>query len=162
MARTAGVAFDTKGFDKMLDNLSPESRKPILKDVMLKGAYIIRGKIREKYKGLKSNSNLDEAIVVHLYPSHEGAVVRRYYVKGGTARNYEADNPFLRAYILNFIDKGATDRKLKGGGKYPKGTNRGSIPATRFFRKGYNSGKNRALKEIERTLLQEIAKQARK
>ena len=157
-----GVAFDTKGFDKMLDNLSPESRKPMLKNVMLKGSYIIRNKIREKYKSFKPGSDLDQAIVVHLFPSHEGAVVRRYYVKGGTARNYASDNPFLRAYILNFINKGATDRKLKGKGKYPRGTNRGSIPATKFFRKGYNAGKNRALKEIERTLLQEIAKQARK
>ena len=162
MAKAVGVAFDSKGFDKMVEALSPERRKPILKDVMLRGAYIIRNKIREKYKSIKSDSNLDQAIVVHLYPSNEGAVIRRYYVKGGTSRNYDSDDPKLRAYILNFIEQGATDRKLRGRGKYPQGTNRGSIPRYRFFRKGYNAGKNRAMKEIERTLLQELAKQARK
>ena len=161
MARV-GFAFDKKGFDKLVENLSPESRKPVVREAIQTGAIIVRDKIRDKYRGIKPDSKLDKAIVAHIYPSGEGAVVRRFYVKGGTSRNYSSDSPMLRAYILNFIEQGATDRQLKGRGKYPRGTNRGSIPAYKFFRKGMNAGKRRAIKEIERILLDKLSKQANK
>ena len=163
-SKSSALLLDTKGFDKMVEALSPENRKPILKKVMLSGAGIVRQKVRDKYKSIKPNSDLDRAITMHLYPSYEGAVVRRFYVKGGTARSYKKDNPFLRAYILNFIEKGAVDRKTKGRGqRYPRQQlNRGSMPAYKFFQKGRTAGKRAALKEMERMMLQEITKQSRK
>lgn len=169
MARNLGFALDSKGFDKMIEALSPENRKESTAKALRAGATIVQEKIRNNYSKLKPKSNLGRAIVLYGYPSGEGAVVRRFYKKG-SKRPATADDkksPFYRAYILNFIEQGATDRRTKGrgqkrrGGNY-YGLNRGSIPATKFFRKGYNSSKNKSLKEIERVLLTEIAKQARK
>lgn len=167
MARELGFALDTKGFDKMVEALSPENRKKGTAKALRMGANVVQSKIRSNYKKLKPESDLDKAIVLYEFPSGEGAIVRRFYVKGGQGRNYKEGSPFARAYILNFIEHGAKDRKTKGKGQKRRGSqysglNRGSIPATRFFRKGYNSSKNKALKEIERVLLTEIAKQARK
>jgi hypothetical protein len=169
MAKALGFALDQQGFDKMVKALSPENRKKGTGRALRAGAVIVQDKIRGNYKKLKPKSDLDAAIVVYEFPSGEGAVVRRFYQKGAQrpTADEEKKSPFYRAYILNFIEKGATDRKTKGKGKIRNGANyqglnRGSIPATKFFRKGFNSSKNRALKEIERILLIEIAKQAKK
>lgn len=167
MARELGFSFDMRGFDKMVEAVSRDKRKDVVAHAMRAGANIIQNKIRSNYKKLKPGSNLDKAIVLYEYPSGEGAIVRRFYVKGGLGNKYDKDGPIYRSYILNYIEKGATDRRTKGKGpkrngpKY-RGLNRGSIPATGFFRKGYNSSKNKAAKEIERLILSAIAKQARK
>lgn len=169
MARELGFALDTKGFDKMIEALAPDRRKETTARALRAGANIVQNKIRSNYKKLKPKSDLDEAIVMYEYPSGEGAVVRRFYEKGSKrpATADEKESPFSRAYVLNFIEQGATDRKTKGKGQKRigpqyRGLNRGSIPRYRFFRKGYNSSKNKALKEIERILLAELAKQARR
>ena len=167
MARELGFSFDMKGYDKMVEAVSRDKRKDVVSHALRAGANIIQNKIRSNYRRLKPNSNLDKAIVLYEYPSGEGAIVRRFYVKGGLGSKYDKDGPIYRSYILNYIENGARDRKTKGKGpkrngpRY-RGLNRGSIPATRFFRKGYNSSKNKAAKEIERLILSAIAKQARK
>lgn len=162
--RSAAFILDQRGFDRMVDNLSPENRKSALERAMLAGALIVQKSVRNVYKAMKPDSNLDKAILVHLYPSGEGSVVRRLYVKGGAGSKYGKDTPYYRSYILNFINSGATDRYTKGKrGRYVgKRLYRGSIPATKFFQKGRNKAKNPAFKEIERILLVELAKQARK
>jgi hypothetical protein len=116
------------------------------------------------YKSKKPDSDLDKAILVHIYPDGEGAVVRRHYVKGGQGRNYQSNDPLYRAYILNFLEKGAKDRKTKGKGWRYAGQklNRGSIPALKFFSKGRGRSRNKSLKEIERILLVGLAQQAMK
>ena len=168
MARELGFALDTKGFDKMIEALSPENRKKGTAKALRMGASVVRSKIRSNYEKIKPDSDLGRAIVLYEFPSGEGAIVRRFYKRGSKrpATEDEKKSPFYRAYILNFIEQGATDRKTKGKGQKRigpnyRGLNRGSIPRYRFFRKGYNSAKNKALKEIERVLLTEIAKQAR-
>lgn len=169
MAREFGFSLDQRGFDKMVEALSPENRKKGVARALRAGANIAQEKIRRNYSRIKPDSDLGKAIVVYEFPSGEAAIVRRFYKKGAErpASNDEKASPFYRAYILNFIEKGATDRKTKGkgririGGNYV-GLNRGSIPAYHFFRKGFVSSVNKALKEIERVLLVEIAKQAKK
>ena len=98
--------------------------------------------------------------------SGEGGGVRRYYVKGGMGAKYGSQSPKYRAYILNFLEHGATDRKTKGKGRVRRGMewaglNRGSIPALKFFRKGWGASRNKAVKEMERVLLKKIAELAR-
>lgn len=166
MARALGIALDTKGFDKMLQSIDKEHRKPALKEAMYVGVGIARAKIRERYHDAKPNSNLGEAIVPFMYPSGEGAGVRRFYVKGGLGNRYDSQSPKYRAYILNFLEQGATDRRTKGKGRIRHGRNyfglnRGSIPALKFFRKGWNASRNKAVKEMERVLLKKIADLAR-
>lgn len=162
--KTQYLALDTRGFDKMVDALSKERRTPVLKKAMWQGATIIQKSIRKVYKDSKPNSDLDKAILVHIYPSGEGAIVRRHYVKGGQGRNYNSKDPLYRAYILNFLEKGAQNRKTEGKGARYKGLqlNRGSIAALRFFSKGRSKSRNKAMREIERLLLVALAKQATK
>lgn len=163
------MSLDQRGFDKMVANLSPENRKKGVARALRAGANIVQNKIRSNYEKIKPGSDLGKAIVLYEFPSGEGAIVRRFYKKGSKrpATEDEKRSPFYRSYILNFIEQGATDRRTKGKGQKRigpqyRGLNRGSIPAYKFFRKGYNSSRNKAFKEIERVLLQELAKQARK
>lgn len=169
MAKIAQMSLDQRGFDKMVANLSAENRKKGVARALRAGANIVQNKIRSNYEKIKPDSDLGKAIVLYEFPSGEGAIVRRFYKKGSKrpATDDEKRSPFYRSYILNFIEQGATDRKTKGKGQKRigpqyRGLNRGSIPAYKFFRKGYNSSRNKAFKEIERVLLQELAKQARK
>ena len=168
MAKFAQMSLDQRGFDKMVTALSPENRKKGVARALRAGANIVQNKIRANYSKIKPNSDLGKAIVLYEFPSGEGAVVRRFYAKGGIKSSEDdTKSPFYRSYILNFIEKGATDRRTKGKGRIRRGPsyqglNRGSIPAYKFFRKGYNSSRNKAFKEMERILLQELAKQARK
>jgi hypothetical protein len=163
MARIAQMSLDQKGFDKMVAALSPENRKKSVARALRAGAEIVRNKIRSNYAKIKPDSDLGKAIVLYEFPSGEGMVVRRFYKKGGNRRptSDEKASPLYRSYILNFIEQGAADRRTKGRGKVRRGLNRGSIPAYKFFRKGYSGSRNKAFKEIERVLLQELAKQAR-
>lgn len=163
------MSLDQRGFDKMVANLSPENRKKGVARALRAGAEIVQNKIRRNYEKIKPDSDLGKAIVLYEFPSGEGAIVRRFYMKGSKRPETEDEkkSPFYRAYVLNFIEQGATARRTKGKGKIRQGTqwqglNRGSIPAYKFFRKGYNSSRNKAFKEIERILLTELAKQARK
>lgn len=162
MSKSAAFILDTKGFDKMVEALGKDRRKPVLKNAMMKGASLVRENIRSTYKGMKPASDLDQAIVSYIYPSGEGAVVRRFYVKGGMGKNFDKEGPIYRSYILNFLEKGAKDRQTKGKGKRYAGKrlNRGSIPALKFFQRGRGRSRARAFKEIERYLLVELAKQA--
>lgn len=163
MARIAQMSLDQRGFDKMVANLSPENRKKGVARALRAGAEIVQNKIRGNYAKIKPDSDLGKAIVLYEFPSGEGMVVRRFYKKGGNQpTSDEKASPLYRSYILNFIEQGASDRRTKGKGKFRQGLSRGSIPAYKFFRKGYNSSRNKAFKEIERVLLQELAKQARK
>jgi hypothetical protein len=164
MARIAQMSLDQKGFDKMVAALSPENRKKSVARALRAGAEIVRDKIRSNYAKIKPDSDLGKAIVLYEFPSGEGMVVRRFYKKGGNRRptSDEKASPLYRSYILNFIEQGAADRRTKGRGKVRRGLNRGSIPAYKFFRKGYSGSRNKAFKEIERVLLTELAKQARK
>ena len=169
MAKIAQMSLDQKGFDKMVAALSPENRKKSVARALRAGAEIVQNKIRSNYAKIKPDSDLDKAIVLYEFPSGEGMVVRRFYKKGGNRQSTsdEKASPLYRSYILNFIEQGASDRRTKGKGQKRigpqyRGLNRGSIPAYKFFRKGYNSSKNKAFKEIERVLLKELAKQARK
>lgn len=169
MAKIAQMSLDQRGFDKMVENLSPENRKKGVARALRAGANIVQNKIRSNYERIKPDSDLGKAIVLYEFPSGEGAIVRRFYKKGGNRQPASDEKVSLlyRSYILNFIEQGATDRKTKGKGQKRlgpqyRGLNRGSIPAYKFFRKGYNSSRNKAFKEIERVLLTELAKQARK
>lgn len=165
MAKTA-IVLDKLGFDKMMEAINEKNRKRVLRDAMLIGGTFVQRKIRAVYKSAKPDSDLDRAILVHLFPSGEGAVVRRLYVPGGAGKKYGAGTPYYRSYILNFLEKGAKERRTKGRGKIrngPKyaGLNRGSIPALRFFARGRGRSLNKAFKEMERYVLVELAKQAR-
>lgn len=169
MAKIAQMSLDQRGFDKMVEALSPENRKKGVARALRAGANIVQNKIRSNYERIKPDSDLGKAIVLYEFPSGEGAIVRRFYKKGSKRpeSDEEKKNPFYRSYILNFIEKGATDRRTKGKGKIRSGANwsglnRGSIPAYKFFRKGFTSSRNKAFKEIEKILLQELAKQARR
>lgn len=169
MAKIAQMSLDQRGFDKMVEALSPENRKKGVARALRAGANIVQNKIRSNYERIKPDSELGKAIVLYEFPSGEGVVVRRFYKKGSKrpASDEEKKNPLYRSYILNFIEKGATDRRTKGKGKIRNGANwaglnRGSIPTYRFFRKGFTSSRNKAFKEIEKILLQELAKQARR
>lgn len=168
MAKILQMSFDQRGFDRMVSALSPANRKEGVVRALRAGAKVIQDKIRSNYSRIKPKSDLGDAIVLYEFPSGEGAIVRRFYKKGSRRPDSdEKKSPFYRAYILNFIEKGATDRKTKGKGRVRsgvryRGLNRGSIPAYNFFRRGYNSSRNKAFKEIERVLLQEISRQARK
>lgn len=156
------MSLDQKGFDKMVAALSPENRKKSVARALRAGAEIVQSKIRSNYAKIKPDSDLGKAIVLYEFPSGEGMVVRRFYKKGGNPTSDEKASPLYRSYILNFIEQGASDRRTKGKGKVRRGLNRGSIPAYKFFRKGYSGSRNKAFKEIERVLLTELAKQARK
>ena len=169
MAKIAQMSLDQRGFDKMVEALSPENRKKGVARALRAGANIVQNKIRSNYERIKPESELGKAIVLYEFPSGEGVVVRRYYKKGSKrpASDEEKKNPLYRGYILNFIEQGASDRRTKGKGKIRNGSkwaglNRGSIPTYKFFRKGYTSSRNKAFKEIERVLLQELAKQVRR
>lgn len=166
MARIMQMSLDQRGFDRMVEALAPENRAKVARKALRAGANIIQNKVRSNYKRIKPDSDLDKAIVLYEFPSGEGAIVRRFFKKAMSRRD-DTTSPFRRAYILNYIENGAQNRKTKGKGKVRRGPNwaglnRGSIPAYRFFRKGYNGSKNKAFKEIERVLLVELAKQARK
>lgn len=163
-SRSSALLLDTKGLDRMINALSPEKRTPVLKEAMLRGGMAAREKIRTRYQRSKPGSDLYEAIQLHLYPSGEGAVVRRLYVKGGTGNKFSKDSPYYRSYILNFLEKGAVARKTRGKGQRYAGKvlNRGSIPALKFFQKGRYAGLKAAFKTMERYVLTELAKIAQK
>ena len=163
LRRSSAFILDAEGIDKMLNALSPERRAPVLRKAMTEGAHFVKRNIRSVYKGLKPNSDLDKGIVAYVYPSGEGAIVRRFYIKGGAGKNYSGDNPLYRAYILNFLEKGAQNRVTKGKGKKFRWINksRGSIPALKFFQRGRTKSKARFFKDTERMILTELAKQAR-
>lgn len=164
MARYGLLTLDKRGLDKMFGALSSENRKPALQRAMLAGAQVIQSGIRRNFSRIRPGSSLGAAIWVEVFPSGEGAVVRRFYVKGGMGSAFSKDGPFYRSYILNFFEKGAQNRQTKGQGVKYRGKvmNRGSIPAYNFFSKGFSSSRNKAFKEMERIALQEIAKQARR
>lgn len=160
------MSLDQRGFDRMVEALAPENRAKAARKALRAGANIIQNKVRSNYKRIKPDSDLDKAIVLYEFPSGEGAIVRRFFKKAMQQKG-DSKSPYRRAYILNYIEQGAQDRRTKGKGKIRRGSNwaglnRGSIPAYRFFRKGYNSSRNKAFKEIERILLVELAKQARR
>lgn len=162
--KTFAALVDDSGFERILANLAPEKRVPVMQTAMLRGAVIVQKKVRSVWKASHPDSDLDRAILIGLYPSGEGAVARRHYVKGGEGRDMDKRDPKYRAYILNFFENGTKPRTTKGkiGSKYPrKRLNRGAIKALKMFAKGY-SRRNAAIKEIERYLLVELAKQARK
>ena len=163
MARA--LLLDTKGFDKMVAAIAPDKRKEVLRGVMLRGINLMRDRIRAKYRAVKPGSDLGSAIVTYVYPSGEGATVRRFYIKGGTGSGFSKTSSFYRAYILNFIEKGAQGRVTRGrvGTKYAgKRLNRGSIPAYKFFQKGFSGSRNAAYKQMEREVLAALAQLARK
>lgn len=164
MSKSAAFILDTRGLDRMVNALNKENRLPVLKNAMAKGSNLVRENIRSAYKGMKPASDLDQAIVSYVYPSGEGAVVRRFYVKGGMGKNFDKEGPIYRSYILNFLEKGAKGRHTKGKGKRYAGKklNRGSIPALKFFQRGRGRSRAKAFKEVERYLLVELAKQAMK
>lgn len=164
MRRTAAFILDTQGLDKMLEAVNPDNRKHVLRKAMNEGSALVQKNIRSVYKGLKPDSDLDKAIVRYTFPSAEGAVVRRFYVKRGRGQDYESTSPLFRSYVLNFLEQGAKSRQTRGKGKRYSGQrlNRGSVPALRFFRKGRNRSRKKAFKEIERIILTELAKQAQR
>ena len=59
MARALGIALDTKGFDKMIEAIDEEHRKPALKEAMYTGVGIVRAKIREKYHAAKPQNQVE-------------------------------------------------------------------------------------------------------
>lgn len=167
ISKRAAFLLDTQGFDKLVEALSKENREPALKKAMFTGARMVQENIRKAYKSAKPNSKLGDAIMFHAYPSYEGTVVRRFYVKGGVGMQFGKDSPLYRSYILNFLEKGASDRRTRGKGKVRRGMkyynlSRGSIPALKFFQKGKNRGRNKIFKAIEKVLTEELAKQAMK
>ena len=160
--KSAALILDQKGFDKIVDNLAEKNRVPALKKAIGAGSSIVLRTIRSIYKNSKPESELDRGIVRHMFPSGEGAVVRRFYIKGGMGKNYDSSSPIYRSYILNFWEKGTKDRVTKGKGMYKAGARRGKLPALKFFSRARNRAKKPALREIERILLTELANQARK
>lgn len=165
MAKKA-MKIDVSGFERMINNISPENRKGAMKYAMSGGAQIVQKRVRNVWKRAHQGSDLDQAILYGLYDSGEGAVIRRHYVKGGMGRNMNRRDPKYRSYILNFFENGTKPRQTKGkiGSRWPQNRlNRGLVKALGMFRKGANStALNQAMKEIERRLLVELAKQARK
>ena len=164
LRKSAGFLLDSKGFDRMIENLSKEKRTPVLKAAMTKGAVIIRDSVRGKYSASKPNSDLYKGIVKYVYKSGEGAIVRRFYTKAGKSFQ-DKKSPLWRSYILNFWEKGTIQRLTKGkfGSRYPRQRlNRGALKGIRFFSKGVSSSKNKAYRNMENFVLRQIAKQARK
>lgn len=160
-------ALDMRGFDRMIAAVSKEHRVTALKKAMYSSGGVVLNKIRSNYRSLKPRSDLWNAIVPFMYPSGEGVGVRRYYIKSGDGKHYDQKSPKYRAYILNFIERGASARKTKGKGRRYRGAkyaglNRGSVPAAHFFQRGWNSSRERAFKEMERIILKEIAALARR
>ena len=164
MRKGAAFILDTKGLDKMFNSIAPQNRKRVLKEAMDMGSRLVQMNIRSVYSAAKPNSELYKGIVRHIYPSAEGAVVRRFYIKRGQGKNYNSKSPLFRSYILNFLERGATARRTRGKGAryYGKQLNRGSIPALKFFQKGRNKSKQKAFREIERFVKAELTKQAQK
>jgi hypothetical protein len=164
MRRSAALLLDTKGFDSLVQRLDKTNRKPALKEAIVEGASIVQKNIRSIYKSAKPSSNLDQAIVMHVYPSAEGVVVRRFYIKGGMGKNYDSSSPIYRSYILNFWERGTKKRYTKGrGSRYARQSiYRGALPAIKFFQKGISGSKRMAFREIERILLKNLEKIANK
>ena len=164
MRKSAALLLDTKGFDLLVQRLDKASREPALKEAMVKGASIVQKKVRDVYKAAKPSSNLDQAIVMHIYPSAEGAVVRRFYLKGGMGRGFDKTSPLYRSYILNFWERGTKERYTKGrGSRYARQSiYRGALPAIKFLQKGISSSKRMAFREIEKILLTKLEKIANK
>lgn len=172
MAKMLQFSLDQRELDRMVEALKPENRKAGVARALRAGANIMQNKVRSNYQRIMPGSDLYKAIHLYEFPSGEGMVLRRFYVKGGVGAKYKMGEgsdagPLYRSYILNFIEHGAVDRRTKGNGKKRfgvkhRGLNRGSIPAYRFFRKGVTGSRNKAFKEVERQLLIEIAKQAKK
>lgn len=161
------LALDVRGFNKMVEAVDAKHRTPALKKAMYSAGSVVLNKVRGNYRALKPQSDLWQGIVPFMYPSGEGVGVRRYYIKGGQGKNYDRQGAQYRAYILNFVEQGATDRQTKGKGRVRRGPRysglyRGSIPKTQFFRKGWTGSRERAFKEMERVLLKKIADLARK
>ena len=146
--------LEDEGFKELADRLSPQNRRRALQDAMHAGGVFVRKTVRDVYKAGKPNSTLYNAIVLNLFPTGEGAIVRRFYVKGGTGELLKSNSDLLRGYILNFVEKGAKNRKTR------KGYNRGSIRAFRFFRRGVARSKNGAIELIRQSLLAALEKQA--
>lgn len=156
MARR-GRAFllEDKGLKEMADRLSPQNRKKALRIAMREGGSFVQKKVQTVYREAKPTSTLYNAIVLHLYPSGEGAIVRRAYIKGGSGKLFEKNSDLYRAYILNFVEKGTGQRKTK------KGYNRGGYKGIFFFRKGVNRARNTAINKIRAVLLAALEKQAK-
>jgi HK97 gp10 family phage protein len=53
-----------------------------------------------------------------------------------------------RAYVARFIERGTKERKLRGGKKYPRGTNRGKITAFPFLETAFNQTRTLILDRI--------------
>ena len=164
MRKGAAFILDAKGLDRMFNSIAPQNRKRVLKEAMDMGSRLVQMNIRATYSAAKPNSDLYKGIVRYIYPSAEGAVVRRFYIKRGRGRNYDSKSPLFRSYILNFLERGATARLTRGKGAryYGKQLNRGSIPALKFFQKGRNKSRQKAFREIERFVKAELTKQAQK
>lgn len=148
--------LDAAGFERMASNLDKKNRAKVLQEAMYRGGSFVRKTVRTVYKESKPQSTLGNAIMLHIYPSGEGAVVRRFYVKGGEGHKFNSKSDFFRAYILNILEKGGKDRKTR------RNYNRGTVPALRFFAKGTSRAKEGALGIIRRYLQVELIKQANK
>lgn len=152
----ARFTINANGYNELVKRLAPERRKAIASAALLQGATFVRNVIRNNYRSLKPDSELWRGYVLYLFPSGTGAVVRRFYAKKRTG-----SGTLDRAYILNFIEKGATNRTTRGRGRYKSGLNRGSLPAYHVFSRGSRQAKEGALGLIRRKLLTEIAKMSK-
>lgn len=148
--------LDAEGFERMSRNLDPKNRAKVLREAMYRGGSFVRKTVRTVYKESKPQSTLGNAIMLHIFPSGEGAVVRRFYVKGGQGHKFSKKSDFYRAYILNILEKGGKDRKTR------RGYNRGTAPALRFFSRGTRRAKKNAMNIIRQYLENELIKQANK
>lgn len=145
--------LEDKGLKEMADRLSPQNRKKALRIAMREGGSFVQKKVQTVYREAKPTSTLYNAIVLHLFPSGEGAVVRR--AKGGSGKLFEKNSDLYRAYILNFVEKGTGQRKTE------KEYNRGGYKGIFFFRKGVNRARNTAINKIRAVLLAALEKQAK-
>lgn len=165
-----GWLVDAHQLYRMLDDLDLNNKdfNKALRAAFNKSSRLIKVEAAKNlkqvsYKGgtIRSADFLSKAINILVYKSGRGATVGLFDNRKSTIK-YKGIAYTNPAYVLRWINSGTDVRTIKGRGKYPAGTNRGSMPERPFFATAVQSKYSEAQDALEDNIQKEIIKIANK
>ena len=159
------IRFDTTGYARLLDELSPKKVRVITRAALKAGAQVItkvaRANLRKILKKRGGNTWRTRGIVTAVAKEGDFAASRISFMRNRTG-NWAID----QAYILRFLEQGTADRFTKGKegkGKYADGYRgkflyRGRIAPTPFFAPARTQSEAEAYETVRQRIFQKLDK----
>lgn len=162
-----GMTVDAAGVRRMMDALSPDEAAAATRTAFRRTAGALRRSVQSAYRARFPGSVLYKAVHSAAWRTGKGATVDIY----PAWQHYGKGDPLYKSYILPMLEQGnylTSPRKrnvrLRDGST--RQVTAGDIRASRFYRRGVDSGRQSAMSDlqrnIERAFMNKIEKLARR